>query len=85
MKRKNLIFPQDFERTTHKVVPGATQWLWKNGDIKISIVGGGQGLYGDGVVSFEMYDFREDDVQGYLTVEEINNHLKKFPVEETVN
>jgi hypothetical protein len=80
MIKKYLIFPYDFERTTHKMVPGATQWLWKNDDITISIVGGGQGLYGDGVVSFEMYDFREDDVQGYLTVEEINNHLKRFPI-----
>jgi hypothetical protein len=80
MYKNYLIFPYDFERTTHKVVPGATQWLWKNDDITISIVGGGEGLQGDGVVSFEMYDFREDDVQSYLTVEEINNHLFKFPV-----
>jgi len=85
MKRKNLIFPQDFERITHQVVPGATQWYWTNGDIKISIVGGGQGLMGDGVVSFEMWDFREADVRGYLNLKEINKHLKKFPVEETVN
>ena len=80
MKKKYLIFPYDFERTTHQMVPGATQWHWTNNDITISIVGGGQGLMGDGVVSFEMYDFREDDVQGYLNVDEINAHLKKFPV-----
>jgi hypothetical protein len=80
MIKKYLIFPYDFERTAHRMVPGATQWLWKNDDIKISIVGGGQGLMGDGVVSFEMWDSRKDDVQVYLNLKEINNHLKKFPV-----
>jgi hypothetical protein len=80
MIKKYLIFPYDFERTAHKVVPGGTQWLWKNDDITISIVGGGQGLMGDGVVSFEMWDFREDDVRGYLNLKEINKHLKKFPI-----
>ena len=34
----------------------------------------------DQVVSFEMWDSREDDIQGYLNVDEINAHLKKFPV-----
>ena len=83
MYKKYLIFPYDFKRTTHRIIPGATQWLWEDDDIddiKISIVGGGQGLMGDGVVSFEMWDFREDDVQGYLNVDEINAHLKTFPV-----
>jgi hypothetical protein len=81
MIKKYLIFPYDFESTTHRIVPGATQWLWKNDDIKISIVGGGEGLMGNGVVSFEMWDSREDDIQGYRTKDEINEHLKKFPVE----
>lgn len=80
MKKKYLIFPYDFKSTTHTIIPGATQWLWEESDIRISIVGGGRGIMGDGVVSFEMYDFREDDVQGYLNVDDINAHLKKFPV-----
>ena len=80
MIKKYLIFPYDFETTTHRIVPGATQWLWKNDDITISIVGGGEGLMGNGVVSFEMWDSREDDIQGYLNVDDINTHLKKFPV-----
>ena len=48
--------------------------------VQISIVGGGHGLYGDGVKTFEMYDFRESDVQGYLSVDEINMHLAKNPI-----
>ena len=80
MKKKYLIFPYDFEIIPHKYIPGATQWLWENDDITISIVGGAAGLMGDGITSFEMYDFREDDVQGYLTKDEINAHLIKFPV-----
>lgn len=46
----------------------------------ISIVGGGYGLYGDGVHTFEMYDFREDSPRGYMTKEEINKHLDDNPI-----
>jgi len=75
-------FPNDFTKQIHPVVPGATQWLLKkNNETIISIVGGGYGLYGDGVNTFEMYDFREDEPQGYLTTDEINIHLQENPVE----
>jgi hypothetical protein len=55
--------------------------LRREGDGKtiISVIGGGFGHYGDGVTTFEMYDFREEDPQGYLTVDEINEHLKQNP------
>jgi len=70
-------FPESFKSKIHPVVPGATQWVLENeeGKTVISVVGGGSGLYGDGVRTFEMYDFREDEPQGYLTKEEINEHL----------
>ena len=70
-------FPESFKRKIHSVVPGATQWVLKDeeGNTVISVVGGGYGLYGDGVRTFEMYDFREEEPQGYLTKEEINKHL----------
>lgn len=76
-------FPQDFREKSHPVVPGATQWTYapKDQDTVISIVGGGYGLYGDGVRTFEMFDFREDGPQGYLTEEEINEHLEAHPIE----
>jgi hypothetical protein len=76
-------FPDDFSKSVHSVVPGATQWILKypnTNKVAISIVGGGLGLYGDGVRTFEMYDFRESEPQGYLTVDEINQHLQDNPV-----
>jgi hypothetical protein len=74
-------FPEDFSRSMHPNIPGATRWTYpKTGDTVISVVGGGFGLHGDGVVTFEMYDFREDGPQDYLTQEEINAHLEVYPV-----
>ena len=79
---EEIKFPDSFTKQTHPVVPGATQWkLFNNDDeVIISIVGGGHGLYGDGVKTFEMYDFREGDVQGYLSTDEINKHLAENPI-----
>ena len=87
---KHLRFPEDFAITAHRVVLGGTQWLYQQpmnmpeppvpNPVTISIVGGGSGLMGDGVRTFEMYDFREDEPQGYLTKEEINTHLKDNPI-----
>lgn len=78
----DLKFPDSFSKQTHSVVSGATQWKLYNNDDEaiISIVGGGHGLYGDGVKTFEMYDFRESDVQGYLSADEINMHLAENPI-----
>jgi hypothetical protein len=75
-------FPDSFERNAHGVILGATQWTLKgnDGNVIISVVGGGSGLYGDGVKTFEMYDFREDEPQGYLLEDEINEHLKANPL-----
>ena len=74
-------FPEDFKQLPHRIVPGASQWIFpKEGEAVISVIGSGSGLYGDGVTTFEMYDFREDDVQGHLTKEDINEHLKAYPV-----
>ena len=78
---ETIVFPDDFSRMMHKVIPGATQWVYpKTGDVVISVVGGGFGIHGDGVRTFEMYDFREDEPQGYLLEEEINEHLEKNPI-----
>ena len=37
----------------------------------ISVVGGGVGLYGDGVSTFEVWASWEDDVRGFLTKSEV--------------
>jgi hypothetical protein len=75
-----IMFPYDFQKRIHPVIPGAAQWVYiKDGEVQISIVGGGLGLYGDGVRTFEMFDFREDEPQSYLLEDEINEHLKNNP------
>lgn len=76
-------FPESFSVEAHGVVDGATHWKLnhpKTGNIVISIVGGGYGLYGDGINTFEMYDLREDEPRGYLSIDEINEHLKNNPL-----
>jgi hypothetical protein len=51
---------------------GAIQAVMKfdNGH-SISVVGGGQGLYGNGVSSFEAWASWQDDVQGWLSKDEV--------------
>jgi hypothetical protein len=82
--KEGIKFPEDFEKGPHHMIAGATSWLLKNeqGKTLISIVGGGKDgyLYGDGINTFEMYDFSEDGPRDYLTEEEINEHLKDFPI-----
>lgn len=74
-------FPKDFTKKQHEVISNATQWkLEKNNKVIISIVGGGIGLYGDGINTFEMWDYREDEPRGYLTRDEINIYLKDNPI-----
>lgn len=74
-------FPDDFEEKDHENIPGATQWiLKKNGEVAVSVVGGGRGLYGNGITTFEMWDFRDNEPKGYLSKEEINKHLESNPL-----
>jgi hypothetical protein len=50
---------------------------------RISVVGGGIGLYGDGVKTFEIWRSCDDDVKGHLTPEEIDQEmieLQNLPV-----
>ena len=74
-------FPEDFTVKNHQIVQNAKQWLLKkDNEIIISIVGGGYGLYGNGIDTFEMWDYREDQPRGYLTEDEINTHLQNNPI-----
>jgi hypothetical protein len=70
-----ITFPEDFKKVAHPVIKGATRWLYK----EISVIGGA-GVYGDGINTFEMWDFRQDEPQPYLTKEEINLHLQNNPI-----
>ena len=74
-------FPEDFTVKNHEIVQNAKQWLLKkNNETIISIVGGGYGLYGNGIDTFEMWDYREEQPQSYLTKDEINTHLQNNPI-----
>ena len=69
------IFPSKFIVQEHEIIPGAVQFLYPEYDPKISVVGGGFGLHGDGINTFELMDFTTDKVFGYMTAEEINQYI----------
>ena len=71
-------FPESFEVKPHGCIPNAIQWLYKNENITISIVGGGKGLYGDGINTFEFWDFSQKSPIPYITKININTRLKKY-------
>ena len=55
---------------------------------KISVVGGGVGLYGDGINTFEIWRSCDSDVKGYLTPEEITEEmleLQNLPIGSELN
>jgi hypothetical protein len=74
-----LTFPEDFILRSHPLGQGL-QWVDNLENITISIVGGSKGLYGDGITTFEMWDFREENPRGYLSTEDINEHLSNNPI-----
>ena len=41
----------------------------------ISVVGGSQGLYGDGVNDFEIWTSDNNDVVGWLSPDEVTQHM----------
>lgn len=76
---EKLVSPKSFKKRPHLVSPGATQWVAAGPSGKdISIVGGGTGLYGDGITTFEMWDFNTSAPRGWLSKEEINEYLSKL-------
>mgnify|MGYP003681218445 FL=1 len=65
----------DLKFGPHKVVPkGVSAYLDFDNNHFVSVVGGGQGLYGDGVTSFEV-GFPDEsghiEVEGHLSPEEV--------------
>lgn len=80
---KTLKFPDDFTKLDH-FLPGAVQYIYDFNDEDnnyISIVGGPRGLNGDGITTFEMWDKKnDDDIQSYVTAEDINSWLEKYPL-----
>ena len=73
-----MIFPDDFKKSKHPFIDRAYQWSNKNSLVFISIIGGNM-TYGDGINTFEMMIEGNDDVEGYLTISEINERIKYLP------
>jgi hypothetical protein len=71
-------FPESFECRPHEIVPGGTQWVLRDstGAVSVSIVSNSKFFYSNGRNTYEMWDFSELEPRGYLTVAEINEHLK---------
>lgn len=74
-----LHFPNNFTRFSHPVVPGAIQYKpnfeTKEHPVFISVVGGGVGLYGDGVTTFEL--MIGDKVHGFLSADEVTEKVNQ--------
>ncbi len=79
----------DFKPHPNTYNKGAVQArLRLNENVEVSVVGGGRGLYGDGVETFEIAAFdssgnfiklaNNDDVLGWQSVAEINEIMAKF-------
>lgn len=67
---------KDLEFNPHRNGLGGIQAImdFDNGH-RISVVGGGMGLYGDGVNTFEIWRSCDGDVKGHLTKEEVTEEM----------
>tara|TARA_Y100000034_G_C6815385_1_gene366797 strand:+ start:396 stop:647 length:252 start_codon:yes stop_codon:yes gene_type:complete len=83
MKWKELVFK------SHPYIKGAIQCTmdFPNG-YTISIVGGGRGLYGDGIKSFEIWstitEKSHDGVKGYQTKRQVLSHINTLMKKEKI-
>ena len=86
MKNKDLDWIEDvnpiihFENLVFKSHPNGMGGVQATGNFPIngkwySVVGGGVGLYGDGVTTFEVWGDDMDDPIGYLTKDEVEEWL----------
>lgn len=76
--KKTIEFPKDFIKTPHALGDGDHYRLYIDDEVRVSVIFG-VSFYSNGINTYEMLDFREDEPQGYLTSEEINEHLKNNP------
>ena len=73
MSKLKIYSFNDLVFTPHTVVPGAKKSSieFPNGT-NASIVGGGNGLYGDGDTTFEVWYSDDDEPRGWQSIEDIN-------------
>jgi len=65
----------DLQFNPHGVIPRAIQAGLNFGDKWISVVGGGEGLYGDGETTFEVLTSEVEDVEGHIEKERVTEIL----------
>ena len=75
METKIFTF-EDLMFNSHPTGRGGIQAIkeFDNGH-RISVVGGREGLYGDGVNTFEIWRSCDSDVKGHLTKEEVTEQM----------
>lgn len=78
MQKLKIFTFDDLEFKPHGVVPGAVHAILElpNGT-NVSVVGGGSGLYGDGVNTFECWYSEDDEPRGWQSVFQINEELRE--------
>ena len=72
-----IIYFDNLEFKPHRLGRGAVQATGHfpiNGKL-YSVVGGGIGLYGDGITTFEVWGDNMDDPMGWLTIDEVEDWL----------
>lgn len=83
IKNHNLIDPYEGYKTfrdlkfyPHRNNMGGKQAILQfDNNHRISVVGGSYGLYGDGESTFEIWRSCDEDVQGWLTTEEVTEKM----------
>jgi len=65
----------DLQFNPHGVIPGAIHATLNFGDKWISVVGGGEGLYGDGETTFEVFTSEVEDIEGHIGKDRVTEIL----------
>lgn len=78
MSKLKIFTFDDLVFTPHTVVPGGKKAYMEfpNGT-NVSVVGGGQGIYGDGKKTFEVWYSDEDEPRGWVDIEEMNEEFSR--------
>jgi len=65
----------DLQFNPHGVIAGAIHATLNFGDKWISVVGGGEGLYGDGETTFEVFTSEVEDIEGHIGKDRVTEIL----------
>ena len=81
----NVYIFEDLQFKSHRVVPDAVQSTLNFGDKFISVVGGGEGLYGNGKTTFEVLTSEADDVEGHIGKKRVTEILLELQEDNDSN